>query len=74
MARYEMRAITPIPRAERIERRVQRCQHFDRNGNMTDLLAVLRAERFTGQVRIHFGQGAINAVEAEDSHILPEPD
>lgn len=69
-----MRAIIPIPQAERTERRVQRRQYFDRNGNMTDLLAVLRAERFTGSLHIHFGQGGISAVEAEDSHILPEPD
>lgn len=58
----------------RVERKITRLQRFDSNGNMTDLLAILRSERFTGALTLHLFGGSVQAIEATDSCRIDEPD
>lgn len=62
-----------IPVEMKVERKMLRVRRFDQRGNMTDLISCLRAQRFTGTLELHFGQGSIHAATASDSQTVPEP-
>lgn len=62
-----------IPTPDKIERRVARKRSFPRSSNTSDLLVVLRGERFTGSITFHMSQGSLQAVVVEDSQVIAEP-
>lgn len=54
-------------------RTLQETRSFDRGSNLTDLFAFLRAERFTGKVEVHYGEGGLTAIIAVGMKRLKEP-
>jgi hypothetical protein len=64
-----------FPAAERTRTTVQTVRTFDRQSNLTDLFAFLRAEHFTGSVtvEIHYGQGAVHCIEVAERRQLKDP-
>jgi hypothetical protein len=53
-------------------RAVVRHRQFPHELGLNTIMRVLEQERFTGVLQVHFGQGAVNAVSAEDSKKLRE--
>lgn len=61
-----LREVTPAKSTSAVVRQRQ----FPHNLALRTIVQVLQQERFTGILEVHFGQGTVNAVCANDSRKL----